>query len=163
MVLFSGPTFQKKKSSRTVAPREIRNDAPSTQIFRGATVLQLKLEQNTFYLPGKSQTKGERRRQTDIGERKQTDSSETIWFQWSTYKTNYDPLIFVLSKLYLHLYHVRVQKFPGDGEGFQRIIILQGEGVQEFKKLELNILEGGLVMEIPSQICACQSSVSTAL
>lgn len=155
MVLFSGPTFQKKKSSRTVAPREIRNDAPSTQIFRGATVLQLKLEQNTFYLPGKSQTKGERRRQTD--------SSETIWFQWSTYKTNYDPLIFVLSKLYLHLYHVRVQKFPGDGEGFQRIIILQGEGIQEFKKLELNILEGGLVMEIPSQICACHSSVSTDL
>lgn len=37
---------------------------------------------------------------------------------------------------------MRVQKFPGDGEGFQRIIILQGEGVREFKKLELNILGG---------------------
>lgn len=36
MVLFSGPTFQKKKSSRTVAPREIRNDAPSTQICSAA-------------------------------------------------------------------------------------------------------------------------------
>lgn len=109
------------------------------------------------------QRESEEDRQTQ-GKRRQTDSSETIWFQWSTYyKTNYDPLIFVLSKLYLHLYHVRVQKFPGDGEGFQRIIILQGEGIQEFKKLELNILEGGLVMEIPSQICACPSSVSTAL
>lgn len=68
--LIQRSNISEKKSSRTVAPREIRNDAPSTQIFRGATVLQLKLEQNTFYLPGKSQTKGERRRQTDIGKKK---------------------------------------------------------------------------------------------
>lgn len=37
---------------------------------------------------------------------------------------------------------MRVQKFPGDGEGFQRIIILQGEGVRELKKIRTEYFGG---------------------
>lgn len=163
MVLFSGPTFQKKKAAELQLHRKFGMTLRQPKFSVELLFCSSNSNKTLFTSPGSHrQRESEEDRQTQ-GKRRQTDSSETIWFQWSTYKTNYDPLIFVLSKLYLHLYHVRVQKFPGDGEGFQRIIILQGEGIQEFKKLELNILEGGLVMEIPSQICACQSSVSTAL
>lgn len=157
MVLFSGPTFQKKKKQQNCSStgnsewRSVNPNFPWSYCSAAKTRTKHFLPPREVIDKGRAKKtdrhRGKEDRQTV---QRQYGSNGLRIKQWSTYKTNYDPLIFVLSKLYLHLYHVRVQKFPGDWEGFQRIIILQGEGIQEFKKLELNILEGGLVMEIPS-------------